>query len=162
MIAFRHDAAIFQERLISGGKFHVWQFRNYGDSAIGDASWKMIAERKRQDETLAGTPRGVPGQRDGKDVRLGRWLLCAARRRGLCHAPRRDVRKAKELRATRTRGRGTEKHGQLSRHFAPRMRPIWPRAADACMYARHCKITASKTITLQPNSSRNPTTGQWR
>jgi len=51
---------------------------------------------------------------------------------------------------------------QLSRHFAARMCPICPRPADAYVYARHCKITASKTITLQPNSSRNPTTEQWR
>lgn len=105
---------------------------------------------------LVGTPRGVPGRRDGKDVRLGRWLPSAAVEG--CRAPRNDVQKAKEP------ALGPEREGgkarQLSRHFAPRMCPICPRAADACVYARHCKITASETITLQPNSSRNPTTGQ--
>lgn len=114
----------------------------------------MIAERKRQDKMLVGTPRGVPGRRDGKDVRLGRWLPSAAVEG--CRAPRDDVQKAKEP-AWREE---VEKHGSYHDTSCRGCARYAPRAADACVYARHCKITASKTITLQPNSSRNPTMGQ--
>lgn len=97
----------------------------------------MIAERKRQDETLTGTPRGVPGRRDGKDVRLGRWLLCAARRRGLCHAPRRDVRKAKELALLGRGGRGGKARAVITTL----------RAADAAdMAARGRRVHVRTTL----------------
>lgn len=40
------------------------------------------------------------------------------------------------------------------------LRDVPVASADACVHARHCKITASKTITLQANSSRNPSSRQ--
>ena len=95
-----------------------------------DGSRKMIAERKRQDKTLVGTPRGVPGRRDGKDVRLGRWLPTATVE--ACRAPWNDVQKAKELaRAAGRRWKSTAVITTLRAADVPDMP-----ACRRCVYVR--------------------------
>jgi len=92
----------------------------------------MIAERKRQDKTLeqlevflVDVMERTCDLADGSCARRGEGG--SVMHRGV------TSEKQKNPRCSGEGEEGAKKHGQLSRHFAPRMRPIWPRAADPCM-----------------------------
>lgn len=75
-----------------------------------------------------------------RSARLGRWVARIAVAVG-------EAKKGKELGKGRRKSTGAV-ITTLRRDVSAAL------GRDACVHARHCKITASKTITLQANSSR--------
>lgn len=116
--------------LVSSRRARVGIARKRVGEEEGSRSLEETSEARR-----VSAQRGVV-----RSARLGRWVARIAVAVG-------EAKKGKELGKGRRKSTGAV-ITTLRRDVSAAL------GRDACVHARHCKITASKTITLQANSSR--------